>query len=752
MKFFRRHRYLVGVMGVAALCLAGVFCGTIEENMLALVPQRIKRQVQLFEHSPLSQKLIVIVSSATDEQTRQISQQLQQRLVEHQLIDPPRPVTDNMVQYMLRALPARFSPQVQQMTEQKLTEKSVARQLADFYEQLFSFQSFLVAQLLKQDPFYLSGIMFDKWAQIGRRASGNYEEGFLSARGGTLQAGLYDAKSSVSDWAGAGRLQRFFTEYQATLPDGVRAFFMGGLRYTLENAALIKRDLGWLTLAGLTCLSGIFLWFFRTKRALLIYALAVLVLPPAAWVTQLLFGHISAITLGFGSVVVGLSVDYAIYVYFALQQTSPRVTDTLRRIRPHLLCNFLTSALCFVALLCSSVEVFKQLAVFALVALSLAWWISLYVFPPYFVGQAVQSAPVYTRPVRPLSFRNACLISVLLLLFGVWGISHITYSQGLDSLNSTSAGFKQDKQLADELFSADKNALLFALGRTKEQALSNNEQLAAKLPSALPISELFVSSRTQIENEARWREFWNVSRRQDLRLLLAREARKKGFKADSFDSFWKWLGQTDQESDVDFSMLYNPVLQLSTELYAVVNVVPNEPVYEQAADGQTAVFVSAPHLQRELVAGVKQEAVRVFCLALLFNLIAVWAVFKNFKETLLCFVPVILGGCVLFGCLAAGKIQVNLFGLIFLPLLVGLGIDYAIFQLMKYRLQSHTATTVYPTQALLAAGLSTLAGFGVLVLAKHAVLFMMGLCALLGIGGAIGAAVWILPAFRERIV
>ena len=59
---------------------------------------------------------------------------------------------------------------------------------------------------------------------------------------------------------------------------------------------------------------------------------------------------------------------------------------------------------------------------------------------------------------------------------------------------------------------------------------------------------------------------------------------------------------------------------------------------------------------------------------------------------------------------------------------------------------------LYPTQALLAAGLSTLAGFGVLVLAKHTVLFMMGICALLGIGGAIFAALWILPAFKERTV
>ena len=102
---------------------------------------------------------------------------------------------------------------------------------------------------------------------------------------------------------------------------------------------------------------------------------------------------------------------------------------------------------------------------------------------------------------------------------------------------------------------------------------------------------------------------------------------------------------------------------------------PNDPLYASVADGNETVFVSASQLQKDLVQGVKKEALLVVCLALLFNWIAVWVVFRNFKETLLCFIPVMLGGCFLFGSLALFGVQVNLFGLIFLPLLVGLWID-----------------------------------------------------------------------------
>ena len=123
-------------------------------------------------------------------------------------------------------------------------------------------------------------------------------------------------------------------------------------------------------------------------------------------------------------------------------------------------------------------------------------------------------------------------------------------------------------------------------------------------------------------------------------------------------------------------------------------------------------------------------------------------VLKNLRETLFCFIPVILAGCFTFGCFWAFGVKVNLFVLVFLPLLTGLGIDYGIFQVMKFR-SGGRAHAVYPPAALWTAGLSTLAGFGVLALAKHGVLFIMGLSSFLGICGAMLAAQFILPAFLE---
>ena len=768
MNGWRAHGKLIGCVAAAGLCAAAVFCGHIEENMRALVPQRIKRAVELFEQSPLSQKLIVVVQAPDAAQAARISHALRDDLLAAQLITPPPAAAEALVPQLLSGLPARFSAAAEQETQQKIAPAAVAQRLDTVYAQLFSFESVFAAQQLARDPFDLTSVLLRPWAALLQTNRRSYGEGLISSADGTVQAGLYDASHAVSDLSAAQRLQQFFAQQQAALPPGTRSFFMGGLRYTLENATVIKRDLAFLSLAGFAALGGIFLWLFRSRRALLIYALPLLVLPPAAWAAQLVFGSISGITLGFGSVVAGLSVDYAIYVYFSLRGAAGGTAAPFDEIRKHLGCTFLTSALCFAALFFSSVEVFKQIAVFALAALSLACWIAWRVFPPYFSGHAAkQEVPFTAWHIKPLPFGAAMWISVGLLIFGAWGAQRVVFSPGLQALNSTSAAFARDKQLTDELFDADQNALLFALGRTREEALWRNEELAARLPQGLPMSELFVSPQIHAHNEARWRAFWTDARVQQAREVLSREAQKKGFKAPSFTPFWEWLAQstsaardaaqtepnggTQVAQTVDFSSWYNPVLRLTDGSYAVVNVVPNGADYAAAANGETAVFVAARQLQNELAQGVKQEALRVVLWALLLNLLAVWAVFRNLKEALLCFVPVVLGGCVLFGVLGLTGVEVNLFALIFLPLLIGLGIDYAIFQRMKYRAASEGAAEgLYPPQALVAAGLSTLAGFGVLVLAQHTVLRMMGLCALLGIGGAVVCAVWILPSCWER--
>ena len=71
MNFLRRHGKLLGFVSLMLLGILGLCCGILEENILALVPNQIKRQISLFEHSPLSQKLIVMTQAPSKEQAQE---------------------------------------------------------------------------------------------------------------------------------------------------------------------------------------------------------------------------------------------------------------------------------------------------------------------------------------------------------------------------------------------------------------------------------------------------------------------------------------------------------------------------------------------------------------------------------------------------------------------------------------------------------------------------------------------------------
>lgn len=747
MNFIRRHSKLLFLFALAFICGVLFFCGKTEENILALIPSNIKTEVELFQASPLSKKLIVITQAQTPQQAALAAGQVREELLKSGYIKPLNLPQEDIISLMLNALPERFSQADRTLAEEKLSAEILSRQFDIYREELFSFESMFAAKKIAADPFNFAQLIFDKWAALGNSTQTEYKDGFISADGGTVLAALYDLKQDVSDLSAAQKVKEFFDTLSKSLPEGARVFFTGGLRYSLENVSVIKKDLVTVSITALLLLCAVFLFFFRRKRAVLIYLLPLLVIMPAAFVTQIIFGGISGITLAFGSVVAGLSVDYAVYVYFALSAVQNR-QQALGKISKHLWLTFLTSALCFAALLFSSSAVFKQIGVFALSALALALLAALKVFPQYF-GFEGESRKAEIK-IKPFAFKAALAVFICLLAFGIWGIKNTKLSKGLDSLNSSSAAFAADKQIAEGLFSADKNALLFALGKTEQEALLNNELLSRNLPEPLAASGIFVSDKTKIENLARWAEFWDEERISAVKELLAQQAAQTGFKPDAFEGFFTWLKGSVTPQNTDFSAFYNPVIKLSGGGFAVVNIVPDSAAYRQAAQKANGVFISAGSLQKQITEQVKKEALTVLCLAALFNFIVLLILFKSFKKTLFCFIPVLCGACLLFGFLALFKAEINLFGLIFLPLLTGLGIDYAVFQLMKYEGKSEASSAIYPPKALMAAGLSTLAGFGVLVLAEHSVLFIMGLCALIGIGGAVFAAVFVLPPFLER--
>lgn len=740
----KRARIILLVVGLLAGWW-GLFHLPYHDQLTDLLPRSLHRAILLFENSPLHNRLILGATSENPDTLFPAMQTIQAQLENQHFITPPFVPGMDFVTKLIDSLPSYFSAQDAALLETHLTPSYIQTKLAEDKQRLTSLGGIIEKQRIAQDPLDFLSLLTDKWRafQVG---NSTFENGGLRTPDGKIFLGFFTPAFEASDFARALAFEQTFKQIQQQLPLHVHAFFLGAVRYTLENIKLIRRDLTVVSISASVGLLLVFLSLLRHKKALWAYIIALAVIAPAACITYGVFGRINALTLGFGSVCAGLSADAVIYLFFAAQQTHP--LRAVKKLRFHLICNFISSAVCFGALFFSSVEVFRQMAVFGVSALGISLLITLYILPPFFTHCTPAKRVQYACSFGGLTKRECVGVLGMLLLFGVWGFLHTHVSGDLARLNGGSKTLEKDRLLAQRVLNtAEAQGLLFVTGNSREEVLLKSEKLSALLPAPLAVNGIFLTPVTQAKNRERWQNFWSAARVNYLKLLVEEDAPAFGFSPHAFDGFFtRLMDNSFETSAVDFTDFYNPFITLPDGTQGVVHIVPDWPAYAQAAAENAAVFVSQSGLQKQIVSSVKSEAWRVFLAAILLNALAVGILLKSMRLMLWAFVPVVLGACLLFGVSALMGKELNVFAFIFLPLLVGLGLDYGIFQVIKYT----QGDFLYPSKSLLAAGCSTLAGFGVLILAAHPVLHMMGWTALLGIGGAMAGAFLILPPFLKE--
>ncbi len=749
-----RHSFKIALtiflLGLVGASVWGLFHLKPQENIQGLIPNVLREKVELFEHSPLNRKIFAVVVAPDEDTSREYAQELKNFLVQKELISVGFIPSPQIAQSLVKALPFHFAQQDQLALEEKITPGAIQKSIQEDYEKLVSFEGFLMKPLVQLDPLRFIDLMAHKLALLNPQTHSRYEDGFLTAQEGTVRVGIYEMVGAAN-FPYAQKMQRAFAEFSGKLPAGVQAFFLGGLRYTAENVTAIKHDLWKVGCLAFVSLALIFAIFLRDKQALLIYLLPVAVTPLAALITYTVFGRISGITLGFGSVVAGLSVDYAVYVFFALRAKKD-LTVIRKHLRKHLCITFITSSLCFTALFISSVEVFHQIAVFAISGLLLSLLAALYIFPLYWTDLTPAKTPFLFHATRfYLTKKTAIITSILVVLLGICGLKYTHFSGDLQTLNTTSSQFTSQRNILQNVLNGteQEQALVFVKGNTQEEALANNEQFAKQLSFPLATAVLFPSQSSVEKNLERWKSFWTFQKRADIQNNIQQEAQSLKIAPKAFTPFFDFLVDLAPQAAFDFSQIYNPIIALSNGTWAVVNVVPNTAEVDTAARRAKSILIAGSSLQRELLSAIKKEAAQIVCWALIWNLFMVSLMFRSIKKALLAFIPVVLAASFTFACFWIFKVEINLFVLIFLPFLIGLGIDYGVFQLIRAETDIQTQEA-YPPQALWTAALSTLAGFGVLIFARHGVLFIIGLSSFLGVGSAALGAQWILPALIEE--
>jgi len=159
-----------------------------------------------------------------------------------------------------------------------------------------------------------------------------------------------------------------------------------------------------------------------------------------------------------------------------------------------------------------------------------------------------------------------------------------------------------------------------------------------------------------------------------------------------------------------------------------------------------------PPMFMSLIDYVAADGKRASALAFIIVFILLMIDFRSLGRTLLAMIPLLIGTAWMAGLASLGGMMLNVNNVLALPLILGIGIDDGVHFIHRYQIEGWRRIPIIFSstgKAALLTSLTTMIGFGSLVLLPHRGTASMGLILVIGIGACFITVVLILaPAFR----
>jgi len=516
----------------------------------------------------------------------------------------------------------------------------------------------------------------------------------------------------------------------------------GAPAYAVESRSSIQREVTRLSLLATGGVALLLLLVFRSPRPVLLAALplASSVLIGAAAVIAC-FGQVHAIALAFGIILIGVAVDYPIHL-FTHAGGKDMTRSAIAAVWPIMRVGLITTTLGFCALLFTNFSGLAQLGTFAVAGLVVAAAVTRFVLPLLIPRIQVKSAlePLAAALFLRLRWPSLPLaIIAFAIVFLAWR-SDVLWEHDLARLSPLSAEAKaMDTRIRQELGAPDAGRLLLMSGDSPEQVLQLSEVLEGGLSQQVAVGNLagfdlpsryLPSLRTQQRNRD---ALPDPDRLAD---NLSRALDGLPFKPDLFAPFLEDVARSkrfpglalDQLADTPLGLRLAPLLSQRGDAWVglgtLSGIADEAPIRRLVADlGDQVVYLDLPRESSRLVADYRDEALRLSALATAIILLVLLASLRQVRLVGRVATPVAAAvlGTVAVLCLL--EQQLSVFHVAALLMVIGIGIDYALFVVRTPAEHPRFNATA---GSLLLCNLSTLLVFGLLASSSVPVLFAIG--------------------------
>jgi predicted exporter len=748
----------------------------INEDISAILPEEppeVVEDFRLLQQAPLSRKIVINLKrdETTDtndllKATDRLARAMIPPYFENVISGPPKVSMNDLISFLLKSLPSLATERDLERIHSALEKEKIRAKLTAIRISLASPGAWQIKEWAQNDPLDLRFMAFKKLRHLNTvpkvRLEGNHfisEDGLNSLLIAETPVGMTDSKGSRE------LLDHFHGLVEKFVPKNIKTTLMSGHRYSAANSETVNKDLIIVLSVSSLAILALFLIYIRSWIMFVVFLVPASVIFISSVGVSLVYRTISAITMGFGSVILGVSVDFAVHVYFALRSGAESPGKTIKEVSRPVIFGGLTSLAAFSVLLFSNLPGQRQLAVFSLTGLGTALILCLVVLPQAIGYSSAEKK--FKQPVYKMSYIRSRFILVIwmaIIVLSGWYAMQTSFDGDLRSLNLVTEKIRSDEIMMQRTWGDIKGrAIIFSEGRDMGSALRENDRLYTFLKDnrlALPLTTLapiLPSPDKQKENRGSWNAFWDEKRRTSLREMLETEGSALGFSKGAFDPFLQRLSTRavpvtpEDLREAGLGEALESMIVRSEDKVRLLTLVPDtkEMIDLMAAfsnETKNIHMVSQARFGDMISKALGDDFIRFIVMASLGVIILLILVFREIKKIVSALIPVVTGLVFMAGVMAFFGMKFNLFNIVATILVIGLGVDYGIFMVCRLT----EAYDHHTERAVLVSGLTTLSAFGALVLARHPALHSIGVTVLFGIGAAIPSALFVIPAIYRR--
>ncbi len=802
-KVLSKNRKIFTVFVIILFLIIGYFAQKIrlEEDITKMMPAGENSDDLQFvlQNSPFSEKIIInVFLKDSDAQPSPDSLiKFADRLVS-EITGQLMPVYINEINYKIsddlffdvfqkiyNNLPLFLEEEDYITIDSLLEPDKLDKTLSNNYKALVSPASMVLKKFIKADPAGISYIVLNKLKNLQVDENfGIYKNCIFTEDKKNLLIFLTpSAPSSETSINGRliKRLDALTDSLSSFVYPQVKAEYYGAAAISVGNAHRIKNDvITTVSIAFIIIITFITLFFRRKSIFLIIFLPAVF---GAGFALALLFifkSAISAIALGVGSVLVGITIDYALH-FFTHYRSKGSVNAVIKDVSYPILLSCLTTASAFLCLLFVSSSALNDLGLIAALSITGAAIFTLLVLPqlmgkPQQKSSGLKSFSIIDKISSFNPDKNIYIIISVLLLSIVFAFTapKVKFESDMNKMNYMPDKLKQAEDNLDRINNVKlKSLFIVSLGDNLNQALQQNEkteQIIKRLKEeglvkkSGAISEILCSDSLQKVRIDRWNLYFTGQKKDEIKKNLTEAGSRHKFNEKAFAAFFSLLDKNYQTVNPEnFNIikklfLSNLISEKENRSLIVNNLKVEQEdkkaVSEAFSGRKNIVVLDKQYLTHHFIDILKNDFNKLVKISLVVVFCILLIAFGRIELALITFIPMAVSWLWTLGIMSILGIHFNIVNIIISTFIFGLGIDYSIF-IMQGLLQEYKYgyknLRSYKTSILLSA-FTTIVGVGVLIFARHPALRSMALVSIIGILSVIFISFTLQPVFFRWLI